>query len=262
MWQRDKARSPRRQDNCVSGIQITMKDINLLPNWYKSGRRRQISYRTQYAVVGGVFLVMVVWNFITGYSISKATTELAQGESKIVSAEIATRESAKIESEVAKLQQKAKTLEEIDSKIDVASVLGEISFLIDKNVVLNKVEFKAARFASTEEWSNSGSAVRVASGNFGGKESAPLGDVRFKVVISGVASDASDVAGLICKLEDSRYFCQVIPSFSRTRKIKRGSFEAGEEFQVSEFEISCELANYQQKEAYFAKETQNIDAER
>jgi len=239
-----------------------MKEIDLLPNWYKSDRRRRISYRAQYIAVGGVFLLMVAWNFITGYSISRATAEVSRDASKVVIAEMATKESIRIKNETAKLQQKAKTLKEIDSRIDVASVLGEISFLIEKNVVLNKVEFKATRFAESGDRSDSESAVRAAGSSFGGKESAPLGEVRFKVVISGVASDTSDVAELICKLEDSQYFCQVIPSFSRTRKMKREHSGEGEEFQVSEFEISCELANYQQKEANFAKAAQNINIER
>ena len=239
-----------------------MKEIDLLPNWYKSDRRRQISYRTQYTAVGGVFLVMVVWNFLTGYSISRATAELSRDASKVVIAEMATKEAARIESETAKLQQKAKTLREIDSRIDVASVLGEISFLIERNVALNKVEFKATRFAESTDRSSGEPAVRAAGSSFGGKNSAPLGDVGFKVVISGVAADTSDVAELICKLEDSQYFCQVVPSFSRTRKMKIGLPGEAEEIQVSEFEISCELANYQKKEADFAKTAQNINIER
>lgn len=258
---RNTARSPKR-NNCALGTFITMKEIDLIPKWYKRSRRRQISYRTQYAALGGVFLVMVVWNFIAGYSISKATTELAKAEPQIINAESSSREFARIESDMAQLQKKANILDEIDSKVDVASVLAEISFLIDKNVVLNNVELKAARFAKSEDWRNGGSAVRVASSNFGGKGAVLLGDVRFKVVISGVASDASDVAALICKLEDSPYFCQVIPLFSRNRKIKTGSLHIGEDFEVSEFEISCELANYRQEELYFAKETQNRELER
>jgi len=51
---------------------------------------------------------------------------------------------------------------------------------------------------------------------------------------------------LICKLDDSPYFCQVVPSFSRNKKMKVGTGLAGENFQVSEFEISCYLANYRE----------------
>ena len=222
-----------------------MREIDFLPKWYTSGRRRQISYRTQCVALGGVFVVMMVWSFVATRSISKATTELAEGTAGQVEVESASREFAAVKSEVTRLQEKVKSIEEIDSKIDVASVLAEVSFLIDEKIVLDKVEFGAERFAGKQEGRpGGGSAVRAARAEFGGKGAPLLGDVRFKVVIGGVAADAGNVAALICKLEDSPYFCQVYPSFSRNKKIK---VRAGEDLQVSEFEISCYLANYREK---------------
>jgi len=58
---------------------------------------------------------------------------------------------------------------------------------------------------------------------------------------------------LICKLEDSPYFCQVIPSFSKNKKIKAEGSASGKELQVSEFKISCYLANYLLQSAGFIK---------
>jgi hypothetical protein len=93
----------------------------------------------------------------------------------------------------------------------------------------------------------------------------PMGDVRFKVLISGVAADASDVAALICKLENSPYFCQVVLSFSRNTDIdvrksdtlrlqkdytqelsstRRDEHKTEGSVRVSNFEINCYLANY------------------
>jgi hypothetical protein len=237
-----------------------MKEIDFLPKWYRSGRRRQISYRTQYAGLVGIFVVMMVWNFIAAHSLSKAAAELAGAELKSVGAESAAQEFARI---------KARAIEEVDSKIDVANVLAEISFLVDKTIVLSKVEFVAEKFSNRQRGElNSNSDVKEVGGDFGGKESLPLGDVRFKVVISGIASDASDVAALICKLEDSPYFCQVIPSFLRNKEIKTPDKVAGENFQASEFEISCELANYRQDGRYsatsdkFVKEARKEKVER
>ena len=226
-----------------------MKEIDFLPEWYKSGRRQQISYRAQYAALGGIFVVIMVWNFIATHSISKATAELALGAERQAEAKNVSREFAGIKSQVTQLQEKAKSIEEIDSKIDVANVLAELSFLIDEKIVLGKVEFGAERFADIQKSkANAGSTVRVARAKFGGKGAQLLGDVRFKIMISGVAADASDVAELICRLEDSPYFCQVIPSFSRSKKIKVGMSSAREDLQVTEFEISCYLANYRQEE--------------
>jgi len=247
-----------------------MKEIDLLPKWYKSGRRRQIGYRTQYAALGSVFVAMMLWNSIANHSISKTEAELAQAKSKQAEVTSASEEFARIKNEVTQLQKKTKYIEEIDSKIDVASVLAEISFLIDKKIVLSKVEFSAEKFADRQGGkAYNGSVVRVAGSSFGGKKDLPLGNVRFKVVLNGVASDGRDVAELICRLEDSPYFCQVIPSFSRNKKInpvrnstlgnriqkgkisngvKTESSVSGRDLQVSEFKISCELANYLQEE--------------
>jgi hypothetical protein len=159
------------------------------------------------------------------------------------------REFAEIRNEMELLQKKAKTIEEIDSKIDIANVLAEISFLVDKKTVLSKVEFVAERFGDKqEEKPNNRSAVRGVSDN----EPPLLGDVRFKVLISGVAPDASGVAALICKLEDSPYFYQVTPLFTRNREMKTAAKAGERTFQMSEFEISCNLANYRQGE-YFAE---------
>ena len=253
-----------------------MKEIDFLPKWYKSSRRRQVSYRTQCVGLAGIFVVMMVWNFAATHSISKATAALVEAESKASVAESVSWAFGKIKSEVTQLQKKAEFIEEIDSKIDVAGVLAEISFLVDKKIVLSKVEFGAERFAGKAQGKvNGGTTVRVAWAKFGKKGALPLGDVRFKVVISGVAADARDVAKLTRRLEDSPYFCLVYPSFSRNRKInavrnsttgnriqkgrisngvrarsekgRAGSVRRDASYQVSEFEIGCYLANYREE---------------
>jgi len=85
----------------------------------------------------------------------------------------------------------------------------------------------------------------------------PIGEVRFKVVISGLADDPSDVAALIVALEGSPYFNQVVLSFSRSvlvgprdsipdrpnpNQSRQASGSAGA-VAASEFEITCYLAN-------------------
>jgi len=236
-----------------------MKEIDFLPEWYKSGRRRQFGYRTQYFVLAGMFVVMVVWNFASLNSISKATAELALTASRQAKAQHVAKEFTSIKNKLTEVQKKVHIIEEIDSKIDIADVLAEMSFLIDEKIVLSKVELVAEKFLDKEQnQPNSGSVVRVAKANFDKEQELPLGDVRFKVLINGVASDASDVAALVCKLEDSPYFCQVYPSFSRNKMIettdkienRKSKIEnlTGGGLAVSEFEISCYLANYRQDE--------------
>jgi len=248
-----------------------MKEIDFLPEWYKSGRRRQLSYRTQYIALGGVFVVMIVWNFITAHSISKARGQFAQRATEQVLAERASNELSELESKLKGLQKEAKSIGEIDSKIDVAAVLAEMSFLIGERIVLSKVELIAEKSADRQDIKTSprvGAVVRVVRAKLSEKAEQPLGDVRFKILIVGVAANAGDVADLICKLEDSPYFCQVVLSFSRdaevemksepllrsetspvagTAKTETSRPEAGENVSVSEFEIRCYLANFREK---------------
>jgi len=250
-----------------------MKEIDFLPEWYKSGQRRQLSYRTQSLALGGIFVVMMVWSFTTTHSISEANAELAEMGVKQAQAATVSSELSLLRGELREFQKKAASLDQIDSKIDVANVLAELSFLVDKRIVLGKVQMIAEKVADEKESSSpaqTGAIVRVVRENPGKKKDLPLGNVRFRIVAAGVAADASDVAALMCKLEDSPYFCQVVLSFSRNtetqnektlqpspeaeaaRKEPGGSGSAAEsgtnkKIQVTEFEMTCYLANYKER---------------
>jgi hypothetical protein len=248
-----------------------MKEIDFLPEWYISGRRRQISYRTQYIAIGGVFVVMVVWSFITTHSISKAKDQYVQMATNQAQAEKVSAELAGLENEMRVLRKNTESIKEIDSRIDVASVLAEMSFLIDEKIILRKAEFIAEKFLDEQDVKSSpDTVVRAVRANLSNKKELPLGNVRFKVVIAGVAADASDVATLMCKLEDSPYFCQVVLAFSRgdaeiaieratsssvdtdvvggivknTDRVLESTVQS--KIQINEFEINCYLANYRE----------------
>jgi len=238
-----------------------MKEIDFLPEWYKSGRRREINYRTLCVAFGGVFIVMMVWNFIADRSISTTEAALAAMAESRAEAESVSKKSADLESEIAALRKKLASIEKIDSKIDVAGVLAELSFLIEEKVVVRSVDFAAEKFpAKKQKTSDSaGNLVRVARSPAPTNASLPLGDVRFKITLNGLAADGGDVAGLICKLEKSPYFWQVVLSFchnknlspasaSRTNKSAntRRADGAAPDIKASEFEISCYLANYRE----------------
>ena len=229
-----------------------MKEIDFLPEWYKTGRRRQISYRTQYVAIGGILVVMMVWNFATGHSLSDAKAELGRIVSERAAAASASQQFAEISSSVKLLREKAQILEDIDSRIDVGSVLAEMSFLIGDHIVLNKLDFRAEPFEDKQDGKKpigSGSVIRAAKSYPGSKKTLLLGDVKFKIVVNGVAADASDVADLVCKLEESPYFFLVYPSFSRNKKLTVTKGPAAKPVEVTEFEIGCYLANFRESMA-------------
>lgn len=242
-----------------------MKDIDFLPEWYKNGIRREVSYRTQYMALGGIFLVMAVWSLTASRSISQARAEFADMAAMHTQAESVSGDLAVLEDQFRSLQRRLESMEEIDSRINVADVLAEMSFLIDDEIVLSKVELVSEKFPGKQEdkpSTRSGSVVRAIRVRNRQEQQLPLGNVRFKVVIAGVAANTGDVADLIRKLEESPYFFQVVPSFSRSVELEietapsskaadvvkrtsetRGSV-AADSLQASEFEIACYLANY------------------
>lgn len=247
-----------------------MKEIDFLPEWYRSGRRRQISYRTQYVALAGLFAVMMAWNFVSMNALSKASAELAQMTARDAEIYNRSREFDRVKEELRDLQKEARIIDEADSRIPVANVLAEMSHLFDERIIVSKVDFVAERFAQEQKQQAGGdSVVRVASSKVSRSQTLPLGKVRFKVVLAGQALDPNDVAELMCKLEDSAYFCSVYLSFSRNRSIERltGSAEqrrkgpglsgmsrpaagpADERLQVAEFEITCYLANYRKEQS-------------
>jgi len=222
-----------------------MKDIDFLPEWYKSGRRRQESYRTQYVVLGAVFFIMITWNLIAGSSVSRSMAELSADKTEEKQAEYISGKFSKLRNELREFEEKAGVDEKIDSRIDVAGVLAELSYLISDRVVLSSVDFAADEF-SNQQQSRSGAAlpVRAAGSNSTGRARLFIGDVRFRIVINGLAADGSDVAELICELESSPYFTHVMPLFSRGTELRRPDVSSRQNIEVTEFEISCYLANY------------------
>jgi len=248
-----------------------MKEIDFLPEWYKSGRRRQISYRTQYTILGGIFVAMMVWNFITSYSISKAKAQVVQMATKQTQAEKVSAKLAELINEMNTFHKREALVERIDSRINVTGVLAEISYLIDERIVLSKIELISEKFVDRqdkESFRQVAGVVRAVQSDFAARGELPIGDVRFKVLITGVAADASDVAALICKLENSPYFCQVVLSYSRNTYIearnsgtlrlqkdqsqelsdtRRDNRKFEGNIRVSNFEINCYLANYREQ---------------
>ncbi len=245
-----------------------MKDIDFLPEWYKTGVRREVSYRAQYMALGGIFLVMAVWSLAASHSISKARGELADMAAMHEKAQSVSGDMVGLEDQFSSLHKKVKSMEEIDSRIDVASVLAEISFLMREEIVLSKVDLVAEKFADEQKdkaSTRTGAVVRAVRAGSRQKQKLPLGNVRFKVVIAGVAATSGDMADLVQRLEESPYFFQIVPSFSSSAELRiesAGSPEAAAEvagrtsgttggtadgrksLQVSEFEINCYLANY------------------
>jgi type IV pilus assembly protein PilM len=63
-----KAKTAERSKRC----EVKVREIDFLPDRYKSGRRHQVACCAQYAVLAGVFVVMIVWSLVMAYLIWRA----------------------------------------------------------------------------------------------------------------------------------------------------------------------------------------------
>jgi hypothetical protein len=214
-----------------------MKEIDFLPQWYKTGRRRRIGYRTQYMVIFGIFAAMIVWSALTGYSIASARGHINRMKNLQTTNSIQVDEYHKIKKRLQELSSQASIIDAVKSKISVSKVLGELAFLIDQRIVLSELDIRVEPFNQGGKVENTGgSMITVVQGANGDKKLPLEGDIRFKVLVTGMAMNAGDVARLVRTFENSSYVRDVRPMFSRNKKMK--------DYQVTEFQISCYIANY------------------
>jgi Tfp pilus assembly protein PilN len=221
-----------------------MKEIDLLPEWYKTSRKRYSRFYAQYAAVGLIFTIMAGWSIFAGGSVRKAEAELVQLELQKAAIENEVKEYSELSGQVEQLRQKAVLIQKVDSRIDLPSVLAEMSFLIDEKILINKLSLTAEKIDKIKGKKTT-SENRMIQFSQTGQESL-LGNVRFVVTMSGVAADASEVANLICRLEDSPYFCQVVPLYTEEKKTKDGNVFTGDQLHDTEFAIGCYIDNYRE----------------
>lgn len=211
-----------------------MKEIDFLPQWYKTSRRRRISNRTQYVGIFGILAVMMLWSALTGHSVRSARAQLSRMKVAQVASSAPLLEYNKLKNRLQQLSGQAQILEAVNPRIIVSSLLAELAFLIDQRIVLSELNIKAEAF---EPATISSPAATIVQGTAGKKRPPLEGNVKFGISITGLAVNASDVARLIRTLEGlSDYVREVKPIFCRDKKVKN--------YQAAEFRISCYIANY------------------
>ena len=217
--------------------QKPVKEIDFLPEWYKAGRKRKVSYKRQYTAITSLFMVLVVWSFVVDHSASIADAKIKQRRNFIGINQGITSEYNQIKSELQRLKAKADLLDKLSPTVNFAHVVAELSFVVNENIMLSLLDIVAEEIEKPEVKPTTAKAVvKLGSSVSASDEAITEADYRFKVTIAGIAAGAPEVATLISRLESSPYFCNIVPGFSKTKEI--------DGYLVTEFEISCFVANY------------------
>ena len=208
-----------------------MKEIDFLPKWYKTGKRRRVNYRRQYIIIAGVFITLIAWSFSASLSISIVEAQVEMMHDSLKNNEEIARGYTHLQGSLKKLQKKKTLLEKLDTGVKISSTLAEISYLVGENITLTNLSYKTEIVKPQK--GASGSSVKLSKSTV--KNGAlPVADMRFKIVIKGVADNAADVTAFIKRLERSDYLCQIMPVI--LKNIKNTS--------AAEFEIKFYVANY------------------
>ena len=239
-----------------------MKEIDFLPEWHKEGRRRRLHMRRQYAALIVLFLALVTYNAIATHRIARANADLARLEDRRFWAEGLVHEYDTVTEQLEARQAKVASIEQVDARIDLGAVLAEISYIIGDRVLLSRLEFTSEPLAAQEKTpERDRTAVRSASAARAPAQAASPGRERFRVALAGIAVDSAEVGALVRRFDESLYFQLVHPLY-RDNTIQIGTAESPasrasesetrrmgtRSISVTEFEITCYLANYVERD--------------
>jgi len=238
-----------------------VKDLDFLPDWYKDRKRRSSRVRKQYIALVAVFLMMMTFNLTALHRAGRVAADVSRHEDQRTRAEAVVDEFNLVTRELNQMKARADLVHRIDTRIDVASILAEISHIVDESTLLSKVDFVAEPLTPAADASRAkGPSARAVRSEDSQRELA-LEPSTLRIVLAGVAAQSSQVADLVCRLDESAYFQHVRPSFygrsqvqvgpARTGSGKTDASAAGSPamLDVTAFEITCTLANYEGIEA-------------
>ncbi|MGA2915083.1 MAG: PilN domain-containing protein [Sedimentisphaerales bacterium] len=209
-----------------------MKEIDFLPEWYKQGRVQQEKHREFYVAIGLIVFIMAAWGIFANGRVAAAKAKNVSLQNTRLTRTASEAEYNKVESEYEQLKAKYQMTDSIKSHIVVSNVIAELTHLLDSGVILKKLNIKAEPFPEQ----NKKTGITTAGTTSADEALQFAKKVKFKITLTGLAADSTQVAEIINKLEQSKYFFQIVPSFSRNTTIGQ--------YQASEFEIVCYLANY------------------
>jgi hypothetical protein len=214
-----------------------MNELDFIPQWYRAGRSRKLWHQRQYAAIGLVVLLVACGLLAAGRSLSSAQAKLATMRLEFESGIANIQQYRELETELTRLQTNARILETVSPRTPYTAALAELSHCVGANVVLSKLTFQASLISADGQKSVARQKPgRVQLGAASGTQNTPC-PTQTDLILRGVAANGSVVAELIAAIEQSTYFRQIVPGYSKNIKLQ--------ERDVTEFEIRCVLADFE-----------------
>jgi sensor c-di-GMP phosphodiesterase-like protein len=210
-----------------------MREIDLLPEWYKAGKKRKVSYRRQCLVIGGLFLTMILWSFAASCSISAVEGQVEIMQNSLDSHKTIAKKYKRYEKVLVLLSERAERLEKLDTGISISAVFAELSFLATDQILITELEINSEVLKNDSDAVKAGLA-KLSSPGKEQKSAMPESNIRYKTMLTGIAASAADVTEYIAKMEKSPYFCLVVPGLLQHMK----------DSTATKFQINCYVANY------------------
>ncbi|MCE5186320.1 MAG: hypothetical protein LLF76_09370 [Planctomycetaceae bacterium] len=213
-----------------------MKEIDFIPDWYRADQNRKRRYHYQYALLAILLTVLTAWNFVLGHHVQRVRAEADATQAIIEAARQRIDESLTLQNNIDEVSHKTSELEAVVPRTRTSAILAELSYVAGENIIFRdlKLQLEPVNAGSAPSAVNAQAIVKVASAETA--QAAQPVPVRIQVVLGGVAARPADAAALIYRLEQSAYFEQVVPAFTRAGKLG--------ERDVTEFEIRCYVADY------------------
>lgn len=218
-----------------------MQEIDFIPDWYKANKKQKLNKRLSLMILLTLCAILLCQDFIDQVNLNVATKKLQTLNAEHIQSKSIIAKYQTLKNQQDEYKKKTDLIQSLDSNVNLSHVLGELSWIIDKPVLMSKIEFTGKQLASDK---TQGRFVVNNPAKNNHQKTDARGPLLFHIRLNGIASDASDVAILICSLEDSNYFNKVVPVFSRSTNNSKTKNSSQNNSAKTEFEISCNIANY------------------
>lgn len=207
-----------------------MTEIDFIPQWYKADRKRRQWYQRQYLMLVLAAGLLCLWCLAAGHSAARATAAVNEVQADFEKGIRTYKQFRQLEDRCTQLKIKSNLLDMIVPHSRYSAALAELACCIVPDVVVSKVTIQRTAPEKNSEAGKGKTTVSVAAKSDSKNALAPLafGGIS-QIDLSGIALSAQEVAGLIEALEQSAYFGNVTPIFSKNKQIGNKM--------VTEFEI-------------------------